>query len=608
MKKILFILTFILVSTASWAAKAYPLPITITQADGTPLTIILRGDEHYHWYMTEDGALLCRQGNAYYVAAVEADGSLTATKQLAHNKDLRSDVERELISKQDRIAFSTRVKAKSARRRASIEDDLLSEQTLFPHSGTPKAVVILAEFQDTPFTITNPRRSFEQYLNGKGRSVNYDNGEASNLSSVAQYFSDMSFKKFIPQFDLYGPVKLPNSLKYYGGNNGTLKDVHFDELVKDACTLMNDSLDFSAYDANNDGYVDLVYVVYAGFSESVTGNSPDCIWPKSGFQNFGQFDGKTVARYGINNELNARPGAYSNPPLYRINGIGLFCHEFSHTLGLPDLYQSNDACDNNHEMEFWDLMDGGEYTKNGYLPTPYTAWEREAMGWMSIETLSEEGQLQLTPIQEGGKAYRILNDNATNEYYIIENIQERGWYNAKATIKDKDKTEEISIKGHGMLVYHVDYNKSYFTLGQKPNETKNHPRMTVVAADGLLLSSTNCNDSIRLYYQEMNGDPFPGTSGVTSLTDDMTRQDGKSMLFTYKGKLNKPLYNIKEEDGIITFDFLKDFSASGINDPIQLKDENDHRIFTLDGRYAGNDLHALPKGIYVVGKRKILVK
>ena len=598
MKKILFIFTFILFTTASWAAKAYPLPVTITQADGTPLTIILRGDEHYHWYMTEDGALLCRQGNAYYVAAVEADGSLSATKQLAHNKDLRSNVERELISKQDRIAFSTRVKAKSARRRASIEDDLLSEQTLFPHSGTPKAVVILAEFQDTPFTITNPRRSFEQYLNGKGRSVNYDNGEASNLSSVAQYFSDMSFKKFIPQFDLYGPVKLPNSLKYYGGNNGTLKDVHFDELVKDACTLMNDSLDFSAYDANNDGYVDLVYVVYAGFSESVTGNSPDCIWPKSGFLNFGQFDGKTVARYGINNELNAYPGAYSYP---RINGIGLFCHEFSHTLGLPDLYQSNDACDNNHEMEFWDLMDGGEYTKNGYLPTPYTAWEREAMGWMNIETLSEEGQLQLTPIQEGGKAYRIVNDNATNEYYIIENIQERGWYDAKSKGK--------SIKGHGMLVYHVDYNKSYFTLGQKPNETKNHPRMTVVAADGLLLSSTNCNDSTLLYYQEMNGDPFPGTSGVTSLTDDMTRQDGKSMLYTYTGKLNKPIYNIKEdEDGVISFDFMKDYSETGISKPIIYREEQDQRIFTIDGRYAGTDLKALPRGLYIIGKRKVQVK
>ena len=598
MKKILFIFTFILFTTASWAAKAYPLPITITQADGTPLTIILRGDEHYHWYMTKDGALLCRQGNAYYVAAVEADGSLTATKQLAHNKDLRSDVERELISKQDRIAFSTRLKAKSARRRASIEDDLLSEQTLFPHSGTPKAVVILAEFQDTPFTITNPRRSFEQYLNGKGRSENYDNGEGSNLSSVAQYFSDMSFKKFIPQFDIYGPVKLPNSLKYYGGNKGSLKDIHYDELIKDACTLMDDSLDFSAYDANNDGYVDLVYIVYAGFSESFTGNTPDCIWPKSGFQNFGKFDGKTVARYGINNELNAYPGAYSYP---RINGIGLFCHEFSHTLGLPDLYQSNDACDNNHEMEFWDLMDGGEYTKNGYLPTPYTAWEREAMGWMNIETLSEEGQLQLTPIQEGGKAYRIVNDNATNEYYIIENIQERGWYDAKSNGK--------SIKGHGMLVYHVDYNKSYFTLGQKPNETKNHPRMTVVAADGLLLSSTNCNDSTLLYYQEMNGDPFPGTSGVTSLTDDMTRQDGKSMLYTYTGKLNKPIYNIKEdEDGVISFDFMKDYSGTGISKPIIYREEQDQRIFTIDGRYAGTDLKALPRGLYIIGKRKVQVK
>jgi immune inhibitor A len=598
MKKILFIFTFILFTTASWAAKAYPLPITITQADGTPLTIILRGDEHYHWYMTKDGALLCRQGNAYYVAAVEADGSLTATKQLAHNKDLRSDVERELISKQNKVAFSTRVKAKSARRRASIEEDLLSEQTLFPHSGTPKAVVILAEFQDTPFTITNPRRSFEQYLNGKGRSENYDNGEGSNLSSVAQYFSDMSFKKFIPQFDIYGPVKLPNSLKYYGGNKGTLKDIHYDELIKDACTLMDDSLDFSAYDANNDGYVDLVYIVYAGFSESFTGNTPDCIWPKSGFQNFGKFDGKTVARYGINNELNAYPGAYSYP---RINGIGLFCHEFSHTLGLPDLYQSNDACDNNHEMEFWDLMDGGEYTKNGYLPTPYTAWEREAMGWMNIETLSEEGQLQLTPIQEGGKAYRIVNDNATNEYYIIENIQERGWYDAKSNGK--------SIKGHGMLVYHVDYNKSYFTLGQKPNETKNHPRMTVVAADGLLLSSTNCNDSTLLYYQEMNGDPFPGTSGVTSLTDDMTRQDGKSMLYTYTGKLNKPIYNIKEdEDGVISFDFMKDYSETGISKPIIYREEQDQRIFTIDGRYAGTDLKALPRGLYIIGKRKVQVK
>lgn len=607
MKKILFIFTFIFFTTASWAAKAYPLPVTITQADGTPLTIILRGDEHYHWYMTEDGALLCRQGNAYYVAAVEADGSLSATKQLAHNKDLRSNVERELISKQDRIAFSTRVKAKSARRRASIEDDLLSEQTLFPHSGTPKAVVILAEFQDTPFTITNPRRSFEQYLNGKGRSVNYDNGEASNLSSVAQYFSDMSFKKFIPQFDIYGPVKLPDSLKYYGGNsynkNGDLiqTDVHFGNLIKDACTLMNDSLDFSAYDANNDGYVDLVYIVYAGFSESLSGNSSDCIWPKSGFQNFGKFDGKTVARYGVNNELNGTPGTYSNPPLYRINGIGLFCHEFSHTLGLPDLYQSNNqACDNNHEMEFWDLMDGGEYTKNGNVPTPYTAWEREAMGWMNIETLSEQGQLQLTPIQEGGKAYRIVNDNATNEYYIIENIQERGWYDAKSNGN--------SIKGHGMLVYHVDYNKSYFTLGQKPNETKNHPRMTIVAADGLLQSLDN-SESLTHYYQEMNGDPFPGTSGVTSLTDDMTRQDGKSMLYTYTGKLNKPIYNIKEdEDGVISFDFMKDYSETGISKPIIYREEQDQRIFTIDGRYAGTDLKALPRGLYIIGKRKVQVK
>ena len=107
----------------------------------------------------------------------------------------------------------------------------------------------------------------------------------------------------------------------------------------------------------------------------------------------------------------------------------------------------------------------------------------------------------------------------------------------------------------------------------------------------------------------MNGDPFPGTSGVTSLTDDMTRQDGKSMLYTYTGKLNKPIYNIKEdEDGVISFDFMKDYSETGISKPIIYREEQDQRIFTIDGRYAGTDLKALPRGLYIIGKRKVQVK
>ena len=595
MKKILLLLTFIFISTATWAVKAYPFPVTVQQSDGTQLTILIRGDEHYHWYTTEDGVILCRKGNDYYIALVNSNGDLEATTQLAHNKDKRSEAEQQLVAKQNKVAFKSSIGAKRARRKASVEDEIYSDASYFPHKGSPKAVVILAEFQDTPFTVTNPRRSFNQYLNGKGRPQNYDNQEDYNYSSVGQYFADMSFNQFTPQFDIYGPVKLPHNSNYYGENSSNATDINFFDLVKDACTLMNDSLDFSKYDSNNDGLVDLVYVVYAGYAESMTGNSADCIWPKSGYHNYGTFDGKQVARYGVNNELNG------NPPYTGINGIGLFCHEFSHTLGLPDLYQSTqEHCDNNQEMEFWDLMDSGEYCKNGWYPAPYTAWEREAMGWMEIETLTSEAQIQLTPIQEGGKAYRIVNDNAPNEYYIIENIQERGWYDVKSSGK--------SIRGHGMLVYHVDYNKDLFRLSSLPNSVKGHPRMTVVAADGLLQSYDNSADRDGFYLQ-MNGDPFPGISGVTSLNDDMKRQDGKSMLFTYTGKLNKPIFNIKEdENGVITFDFLKDFSGTGISKPIYTHEEQDSRIFTLDGRYAGTDINTLPKGIYIMGKKKVYVK
>ena len=598
MKRLYYIIAaLLLISLESWAVKADYRSVEIRQPDGTFVSVVLHGDEFFHYYTTDDGVLLVQSQGAYYIASTDAEGKLSATSLLAHNRNQRSENERKAVAAQDVDRFIEEASTEAAIRRSNRREPIAESESLFPHSGSPRAIVILAEFEDVRFTIEEPQRSFDAYFNSHEPLVNYGRKEDANISSVSKYFSDVSFEQFVPQFDVYGPVQVPNPLSYYGGTASSGNDENMPALFQDACSLMDETIDYSQYDANDDGRVDLVIILYAGYSQSMSGNSAECIWPKSGSVAGGTYDGKKVSRYAVNAELNGFPGCWSSAPFERINGIGTMCHEFCHALGLPDFYPTKESVKgNNQGMEYWSLMDSGNYLTNGYTPVALNAWEREAFGWIDIPTLNDTQDLTLTPLDAGGKAYRILNDHDSSghEYFIIENIQKVG--------------HNYYQKGHGMLVYHVDYNKSYFTLGQKPNETKNHPRMTVVAADGLLLSSTNCNDSIRLYYQEMNGDPFPGTSGVTSLTDDMTRQDGKSMLFTYKGKLNKPLYNIKEEDGIITFDFLKDFSASGINDPIQLKDENDHRIFTLDGRYAGNDLHALPKGIYVVGKRKILVK
>ena len=73
--------------------------------------------------------------------------------------------------------------------------------------------------------------------------------------------------------------------------------------------------------------------------------------------------------------------------------------------------------------------------------------------------------------------------------------------------------------------------------------------------------------------------------------------------------MEKPFYNIKEtDDGVITFDYLKDF-ATGIDNPvIQQNQEKDTRIFTLDGRYLGTDARLLTKGVYIIGKKKVIIK
>ena len=428
----------------------------------------------------------------------------------------------------------------------------------------------------------------------------------------------MSGGKFKPQFDLYGPITMPKNVAYYGEGSSSME--RYRELVYDACTMMDDSLDFSMYDADKDGNVDLVYIIYAGYGESVSGIE-STLWPKAfvcGTEI--KKDGKYVRLAGISNELNGRPDVhYSSKSGLLINGVGLFCHEFSHCMGLPDFYptvspqwttangkKDFDAYDN-QGMEDWDVMDNGIYLYNGYSPTAYTAWEREKMGWLTIETLTKEGKVELKSIDEGGKAYRIKNDKNTsgNEYYIVENIQAKGW-NKK-------------LPASGMMVSHVEYEPRAFSVfhggDNSVNNIKKHPRMTIVPADGYLPSSyrkvpNNSNLTApymkkKQYDEQLAGDLYPGKSNVNRLTD---AQNMVNYAPWTGGMLNKPIYNIALKNGIVTFDFLKDQTSTGIEQPESAtENSNEEKIYTIDGRYVGTNLNALPKGVYIKGKKKVVV-
>lgn len=598
MKKILLSITFALMGIVSgFAAKAYPGIVTVTQSDGTELNVRIYGDEHFNWLTTEDGVLLVKEGNNYYIAETTSYGTLKATNYIAHNANKRLPAEIKAIKKQDLSRFRSYAIKKASPAKAMGTGN--SGVKYFPHSGSPKALVILVEFSDTPFQSGEKAKNvFEHFLKGKAEDNLPDGYEAytgsyknknnlRNKGSVSDYFYDMSKGTYTPQFDVVGPYKLNQPSLYYGkGENDNTY-----ALVSDACKAADKDVDFSQYDADGDGMVDLVYIIYAGYPASMSGN-PNDIWPKSGPGNgsFGTYDGKKVCRYGVHAELNfGRELNQKNG--FLLSGIGLFCHEFSHTLGLPDLYPTVDASKvDNQNPEMWDLMDGGEYTYNGgYCPTPYSPWEMDAMGWATPIELSDEKQT--VTFKSYGKeriAYKIKGEN--NEYLLLQNIQIGGWWTGVAYVYNT-----------GMLVWRIDYNNKDVNLFDNPNNTIGKPKVMIVPADGYVISDYNHGDGKKWtddqYKLSLKGDPFPGTTKRTELLSVVLNNS----------TLEKPIYNIKEENGVITFDYLDNISA------IQLPsvDETDmttKQIFSLDGRYLGNDASKLTKGIYIIGKKKVVIK
>lgn len=595
MKKILLSITFALMGIVSgFAAKAYSGIVTVTQSDGTELNVRIYGDEHFNWLTTEDGVLLVQEGNNYYIAETTSYGTLKATSYIAHNANKRVPAEIKAIKKQDLSRFRSYAIQKASPTKAMGTGN--SGVKYFPHSGSPKALVILVEFSDTPFQNGEKAKNvFEHFLKGKAEDALPDGYEAytgsyakanlRNKGSVSDYFYDMSKGTYTPQFDVVGPYTLNQPSLYYGkGENDNTY-----ALVSDACKAADKDVDFSRYDADGDGMVDLVYIIYAGYPASMSGN-PNDIWPKSGTGGFGTYDGKKVSRFGVHAELNF--GLELNQKNgFLLSGIGLFCHEFSHTLGLPDLYPTVDASKvDNQNPEMWDLMDGGEYTYNGgYCPTPYSPWEMDAMGWATPIELSDEKQT--VTLKSYGKervAYKIKGEN--NEYLLLQNIQIGGWWTGVALVY---KT--------GMLVWRIDYNNEDVNLFDNPNNTLDKPKVMIVPADGYVISDYNHGDGKQWtddqYKESLQGDPFPGATNKTELLS----------VELNNSTLEKPIYNIKEENGVITFDYLDNISAIQLPS-VEETDMTTKQIFSLDGRYLGNDASKLTKGVYIIGKKKVVIK
>lgn len=553
MKRITTLLFSLALTLTAAAVPAKRQMVTLTRTDGTTVTAYLMGDEHFHYYQTvETGEILFTNPDGLcYTPSAEA---LAQRRQLAEQRAITAE--------------KIRARRAAGPRRA---ESLGDPETPFDLTGKKKALVMLVDFSDKPMTFT--KADFDAQVNEVGYSRNGHHG------SVHDYFFSQSYGQFDLSFDVVGPLRVSKKSTYYGNNDSNGDDMYPATMVAEACELAHEQgIKFSDYDWDGDGEAEMVICIYAGYGEAQS-DIANTIWPhqwtltESVAYGDGpgmmEFDGTYVDSYLVLNELNGSRGT-------KLDGIGTFCHEYSHSLGLPDIY--NTAGGTTFGMDNWSLMDSGCYNADGYVPSAYTAYERMFCKWLKPTELKEGANIEnMKAITSEPEAYIIYNEANHNEYYLLQNIQQTDW------------NEEAP--GHGMLVMHVDYNKDVWYNNTVNNE-RNHRRCTIIPADNNTYTSTT----------GLKGDPFPGSTKNTKLTDTSTpaatlynkNTDGRKFM-------GKPIEDITESfsyganDGRISFTFNGGGSTEGISN-VTIGASNE-AIYNLNGQRIS--VANGTKGIYI---------
>ena len=516
--KLLLTVALGMATVSSFASPAKRNPIEVQQPDGTILTVLLQGDEYQHFYTTTDNLPIrkCEDGYFRYME----NSNRTVGNVIARNITERSNADKSYLASLPTQEIRSVLVKQNAKNRVANKRGLRSQVPQYAKSEEPvHGLIILVAFKDQGFSSVGTNEAFTEMMNAEGYSKNRA------IGSARDYFISQSNGKFKPIFDVVGPVTLTRNMAYYGGNDYNDNDIRPEEMIVDACQAADKlGVDFSRYDLNNDGEIDLVYVIYAGYSEAA-GADANTIWPHAwavydGAQKTATVDGLLINNYACSSELDGTDGL-------ELDGIGTFCHEYSHTLGLPDFYNTEDSYD--FTMDAWSIMDYGCYNNDGKVPLGYSAYEREYVGWMTIEDLGDTPQsIRLENLADSQKAYKIVSDRNANEYFVFENRQQTGW--------------DAYMEASGLMITAVAYDQTAWDNNDLNNGYKK--RMYVVAADNSYSSRTLYGD---LY-------PYAGNNTFTKTSRPAST--------TYSGyTLDRPVTEITHKDGIITFDYMGGASA-----------------------------------------------
>lgn len=532
MKKLLLFAIAMLTASMAMAVPAHPGTATVVQPDGTRLTIRLCGDEYLHFNTTADGYTITQRADGCYVYAQRnASGGLEPSTCVAHNADERTADELLWLHDIDKHLMPTMTPGAAREQQAELARRARTRQAAT--TSAPEydynnflGLIILVQFNDRAFSRSDYAELFNNMVNQRNYT-GYDNTQTGRYSgSVNDYFYDNSDGQFSPVFDIIGPVTIDHS---QFDANGTSNAAPLTVAAIDAADSL---VDYSHYDRDGDGMVDMIYFVFAGIGSNITGNDSRLIWPHASFiYTWGQDgyptwvvrDDTYMGRYACSTELHGT-NSWSI-----IDGIGVICHEFGHVLGLPDLYDTDyegSGGDSPHPGE-WTIMAGGGYQNNGRTPAGYSLYERYALGFAMPQLIGEEGDYSLPPIGNSNQGYR-LNTPVKKEFFLIENRQ-------------KTSKWDQYLPGHGMLVFRVDSTNANPWNRNEVNNNPKHNYFTLIRAGGT-------TDS-----QARGSDPFPGTGKVTLLNNDT---EPANLLTWNKRQTPFGLEGIAERNGVVSFSVI----------------------------------------------------
>lgn len=513
---------------------------TITLEDGTSVRAELCGDEHVSFYQAEDGRVFQPVYGQKYCRQVERAAIAEKAK----------------ASREAALAMHETATTQS---RPGLKKIALGGNHI-PYIGSKKCLCILVEFKDVPFTQSDEQTKvhFSNIVN----KVGYKNEQLGYVGSVRDYFRSQSDGQFDIEFDVVGPFKLNYNQAYYGAHGmNDENDVRAGAMIKEAVAQADGYVNFADYDWDGDGNVEPIYVVYSGMGEA-DGGGENTIWPHKSSISRERHDGVYVRDYACGSELNGS-GA--------LGGVGTMCHEYSHCLGLPDMYDT--AYSGVYGTSSWDLMNDGCYNGGGYIPAGYNAYERWYAGWITPEELTEDSEIiDMKPLTRSGQSYIIRNDNRNykDEYYLLENRAKEGW--------------DSALPGAGLMVYHVNFNSTAWAYNMVntiyPGVT-NEPRFQVVPADGSFGISNIGKDAF----------PSGGNNALMDNTNPSTELFNPNAKGSYY--LGKPIRDIKlNEDGTIEFMFYgQNFEPEGMPEGAYF-----YESFSYCESAGGNDANYTPTG------------